>query len=119
MESRTPLGELDGGRPDRRIEVVLRRPRHGRAVVELRDQHHAEGVGWYDQRVMTLDLDQLEGLGALLGRRAELLDEVRAEEASVPAILPFVPGPGGCGIAERGWGRARAASPMRRAANGE
>jgi hypothetical protein len=55
----------------------------------LCQQHHAEGIGWFDQRTFRMDPRQWQQLQHALGTKGRLLDAA-AEE--MPATLAF-PGP--------------------------
>lgn len=63
--------------------------RDGRLAIELRQQHFADGIGWFDQRSMQVDPAQLRQIQAVLGSGnlpvPDGLEEPRA-------IIPF-PGP--------------------------
>src|SRR5215211_7064521 len=89
MAARTVLATLAGSAPYQRLLVALEQRGDGRLAIELREQHYAEGIGWFDQRTMSLDPRQFRQLQAALGLKAEVLDEAEAE---VPATIPF-PGP--------------------------
>ena len=89
MVARTVLATLPGSAPYQRLQVALEQCSDGRLAIDLRQQHYAEGIGWFDQRTMSLDPVQFRQLQAVLGLKAALLDEVAAE---VPATIPF-PGP--------------------------
>lgn len=89
MAARTILATLGGSAPHERLQVALVQRGDGRLAIDLRQQHHAEGIGWYDQRGLELDPRQLRQLLGVLGDRSASL-EAPAEDA--PAILPF-PGP--------------------------
>jgi len=89
MAARTILATLGGSAPHERLQVALVRRGDGRLAFDLRQQHHADGIGWYDQRGLELDPRQLRQLLNLLGERAACA-ECPADAA--PAILPF-PGP--------------------------
>jgi hypothetical protein len=89
MVGRTVLGTLAGSAPHQRVQVALVQGDEGRLSLELREQHHAEGIGWFDQRALELDPRQLRQLQALLGPRAALLE---GAEEEAPATIPF-PGP--------------------------
>lgn len=90
MGSRTILGTLSGPAPRERLQVELVQRRDGRLVIDLRQQHYAEGIGWYDQRGIELDPRQLRQLQAMLGAQAP---RIEAELDASPVLLPF-PGPG-------------------------
>ncbi len=90
MVVQTILATLPGSGPHQRLQVALVQRRDGRLVIDLRDQHHAEGIGWFDQRTLTLEPRQWKQLQAVLGSSAPAL----AVEADIPpATIPF-PGPG-------------------------
>lgn len=89
MPGRTVLTTLSGSAPHERLQVALKQQRGGRVVLELSQQHYAEGIGWYDQRGLELDPRQLRQLQSILGGSPafNVMNDERA-----PAILPF-PGP--------------------------
>src|SRR4051794_39951053 len=89
MVARTVLAHLDGGSPHDRLQVSLVPRGDGRLAIDLCEQHYAEGIGWFDQRSLTLDPKQLSQLQAVLGLQAGAIEAVEAEP---PATLPF-PGP--------------------------
>jgi hypothetical protein len=91
MVGRTVLVTLEGSAPHQRLQVALGQQADGRLTIDLREQHYAEGIGWFDQRTMELDPRQFRQLQAVLGSKtaepalAEARDEPRA-------TIPF-PGP--------------------------
>jgi hypothetical protein len=91
MVGRTVLATLEGSAPHQRMQVALGQRADGGLTIDLREQHYAEGIGWFDQRTMELDPRQFRQLQAVLGTErvvpmlAEALDEPRA-------TIPF-PGP--------------------------
>ncbi len=87
----TPLATLPGSQPEERLQVALTRGRDGRVVIDLREQHHADGLGWFDQRRLSLDPRQFRQLQALLGLKDLALDE-ESPLAEAPRTIPF-PGP--------------------------
>lgn len=89
MAMRTHLAVLDGAAPGQRLDVSLVSRRDGRLAVELRQQHYAEGIGWFDQRSLELDPRQLRQLQAVLGQASPRL-AAQAEESR--DVIPF-PGP--------------------------
>jgi hypothetical protein len=89
MAARTILATLPGSAPYQRLQVGLEQRGDGGLAIDLREQHFAEGIGWFDQRTMSLDPRQFQQLQAVLGLKAALLEDA-AEE--VPATIPF-PGP--------------------------
>lgn len=91
MTPRTILAILDGSSSNERLQVALVQRGDGRLSFDLRQQHYADGIGWYDQRGMELDPRQFRQLQAILGAKvANLAPEGQAEH--VPTVLPF-PGP--------------------------
>jgi len=89
MIARTALATLPGGAPQQRLQVELVQGRDGRLTIDLREQHFAEGIGWFDQRSISLEPRQVRQLQAVLGlKAAEVLDE----PTEAPATIPF-PGP--------------------------
>lgn len=91
MTGRTILATLDGKGPFERLEIALVQDRAGRLCVDLREQHYAEKIGWFDQRRIELDPRQLQQLQAVLDLKASSLGDVPAE-AEAAATIPF-PGP--------------------------
>ncbi len=89
MAARTILATLAGSAPNERLQVALLQSDDGGLLIDLREQHFAEGIGWFDQRTMELEPRQFRQLQAILGLKSALLDDALAE---VPATLPF-PGP--------------------------
>ncbi|MHC5541345.1 hypothetical protein ACYOEI_24250 [Singulisphaera rosea] len=88
MAIRTHLATLPGSGPHQRLLVALGQSRDGRLTIDLCDQHYAEGIGWFDQRTMSLEPSQFKQLQGVLGLKSSLLTEY--EEP--PMTLPF-PGP--------------------------
>lgn len=92
----TVLTTLASSDSDRRTVVVLARQRTGRLVLELREQHHAAGIGWFDQKAMRLESAQIEAFAALLGGPEtpsswrEAMSQAEAEVArEEPVTLSF------------------------------
>jgi hypothetical protein len=86
MTARTVLATLPGGGPDQRLQVSLAQRGDGRLSIVLCEQHYAEGIGWFDQRTMGLEPRQLRQLQAVLGMKADVIEEAEAE---APVILAF------------------------------
>lgn len=86
MAARTVLATLPGSAPCRRLEVALVQARDGRATIELCEQNHAPGLGWFGQRSLTLDPQQWRQLQAVLGGKAPV---DFAPEAPRGDVLPF------------------------------
>ncbi len=91
MAHRTVLATIAGSEPHQRLQVALTQGGDGRLAIDLRDQHYAEGIGWFDQRTLALSPQQFRQLQAVLGLQAATIAEAEQE---APAILPF-PGPRG------------------------
>jgi hypothetical protein len=89
MAHRTVLATIAGSEPHQRLQVALTQGGDGRLAIDLRDQHYAEGIGWFDQRTLALDPRQFRQLKAVLGMNASAL---AAFEDETPATIPF-PGP--------------------------
>ena len=89
MGGRTVLARLGGKGPSQRLEVGLSQGEDGRLLIDLREQHHAEGIGWFDQRRLELDPRQFQQLQAVLALKSEALEASILEE---PMTVPF-PGP--------------------------
>lgn len=89
MPGRTVLATLGGRGPSQRVQVSLSQADDGRLLIDLREQHHAEGIGWFDQRRLELDPRQFQQLQAVLALKSDSLGSAIEEE---PATVPF-PGP--------------------------
>lgn len=93
MTAGSTLAILPGSRPERRVAVMLGQEPGGELTFELREQHYAEGIGWFDQRTMVLEPAQVRGLRQALGFGTPAAGLVEQAAREVPATLPF-PGPG-------------------------
>jgi hypothetical protein len=96
MGGRTPLGVIDGGTPHERVLVSAVQSADGELVVELLQQHYGPGIGWFNQRGLTLDSRQWRQLQAVLGHQAiagELSDAAEAPRSVVPFPGPNDPMP--------------------------
>lgn len=91
MVPRTVLATLAGSAPQQRLQVSLATRPGGRVMIDLCEQHFAEGIGWFDQRSLRLDPRQFRQLQAVLGMRAADLDAA-VEAVEAPATIPL-PGP--------------------------
>jgi hypothetical protein len=89
MQGRTVLAMLPGSGPLQRLQVSLAQRCDGRLTIDLREQHYAEGIGWFDQRALELDPRQVRELQAVLGAQSSRL---AASERESPMTIPF-PGP--------------------------
>jgi hypothetical protein len=87
---RTVLATIAGSGPCERLEVALVRKGDGRVAIDLREQHHAEGIGWFDQRGMTLDPRQFRQLQSVL--KLDLMPLMGEVDEDGPNVIPF-PGP--------------------------
>lgn len=88
MNARTVLAMLPGARPHERLQVALVQSAGPGLMIELHEQHYAEGIGWFDQRTLSLDPSQFKMLQAVLGMKSSAW----SEPAEPPATIPF-PGP--------------------------
>lgn len=85
MTNETVVQQLPGAVPNERLLVCLRQSGEHWSIA-LRQQHWAEGIGWYDQKVLRLDPRQWSALtGVLSGRPAETFDS----PAAFPSTIPF------------------------------
>jgi len=57
-------------------------------MIELREQHYAEGIGWFDQRTLTLNSRQFKQLRMIFGSKDAAWDT----DNELTMTLPF-PGP--------------------------
>jgi hypothetical protein len=88
MSGSVPLATIAGTRPNQRLLVAIAQGDDGRTTIELREQHYGEGVGWFDQRTVTLDPREWQQLQTILGAAPESAS-IAAEAARVPAVIPF------------------------------
>jgi hypothetical protein len=89
MVGRTLLAILGGREPSQRLQVSLSQADDGRLLIDLREQHHADGIGWFDQRRLELDPRQFQQLQAVLALKSASIELTNVE---APATVPF-PGP--------------------------
>jgi hypothetical protein len=92
MTGRTVLANLDGRGPWQRLQVSVSQGDDGHLLIDLREQHYAEGIGWFDQRRLELDPRQLQELQGVLGLKTEL-PRFTTEQSSVipfPGLAPAV-----------------------------
>jgi hypothetical protein len=87
MDAQILLADLPGTSPGERLRVAIGQARDGRLTIDLREQHFAEGIGWFDQRTLSLDPLQFKRLQAVLGMK-ETAGEALGE-AEAPATIPF------------------------------
>lgn len=81
------LAELPGAHDHERLVVLLQRDEAGHSHVSLRQQTWAEGIGWFDQKSIDLDPEQLNQLRSVLGWSPRATR--RVVEGDQPATLPF------------------------------
>ena len=92
MADSTHLATLPGPAAHRRLQVGLTRGVGGRLAIDLREQHYAEGIGWFDQCGMTLDPRQFRQLQAVLGLRGTAaIEPVEVPPATLPFPCPSDP----------------------------
>ncbi len=91
MASQTILATLPGAGPHQRLQVILSQQADDALLIELCEQHHGEGIGWFDQRRLRLDPRQWRQLQAVLGR-GEAAEQIETAADAPRATLPF-PGP--------------------------
>ena len=103
MSKRTILATLGGRGPSQRLQVGLSQADDGRLLIDLREQHHAEGIGWFDQRRLELDPRQFQQLQAVLDLKPDALGLTTLD---APATVPF-PGPAPDGERRRAAGGKR------------
>ena len=73
MTGRTVLATLGGRGPSQRLQVSLVHAEEGGLLIDLREQHYAEGIGWFDQRRLEIDPRQYQQLQAVLGLKSDWL----------------------------------------------
>lgn len=88
MSGRVILATVAGSRANERLVVAIVQGEQGRTTIELCEQHHGEGIGWFDQRSVTLDPRAWQQLQAVLGATPEAA-MIEAEARRVPEIIPF------------------------------
>ena len=88
MTGRTVLATLNGREPFQRLQVSLAQGDEGRLLIDLREQHYAEGIGWFDQRRLESTRASFSRLQAVLGLKSDLPGPAIEE----PSTIPF-PGP--------------------------
>ena len=96
MEPQIILADLPGASSSQRLRVAVARSECGQLKIDLRDQHYAEGIGWFDQRALSLTSAQFKELQAVLGVKVcarGRCAEIQAQDDERPATLRF-PGTG-------------------------
>ncbi|MBI1322297.1 hypothetical protein GC170_03790 [bacterium] len=66
MNRSTTLGFIDGPSADQRLELTLVQRQAGNVELVMSEQHFAEGIGWFTQRSLNLDPDQVSQLKRML-----------------------------------------------------
>lgn len=87
MNTECLLATLPGSSDCERLTVVLVHAPGGTSKMSIRQQTWAEGIGWYDQKSIELDPDQLCQLRAVLGWGTH--HRLKQEHAQDPAVLAF------------------------------
>jgi len=89
MKTEILLATLPAASDSDRLQVVLVRSAATTCVC-LRQQTWAENIGWYDQKSIELDPEQVGQLRAVLGVTGQsVIPRRRAESAERPATLSF------------------------------
>ena len=86
MERQTVLAEIPGKTRNEQILVCLAGPAGETWKIELHQQRWAEGIGWYDQKVISLEPSQWRSLQQLLASPPPV---VPADAVEPPATVPF------------------------------
>ena len=84
MVAMTLLATLPSSGTSQRLQVYLVQGEDGGSKIELREQHHAEGIGWFDQRSLAMEPAQLKRLQAVLGMKAASWDDRSAPGDTIP-----------------------------------
>jgi hypothetical protein len=84
MNARTVLAVLPGSRPNQRLQVALAQPEGSGLTIELYEQHYADGIGWFDQRRLSLEPTQFKQLQAVLGMKSAAWTEPSEPRATIP-----------------------------------
>ena len=66
MNRSTTLGFIDGSADDQRLELTLVQHQAGQVELVMSEQHFAEGIGWFTQRSLNLDPNQVSQLKRML-----------------------------------------------------
>ena len=86
MKRQTVLAEVPGKTRNEQLLVCLAGPAGETWKIELHQQRWAEGIGWYDQKVISLEPSQWRSLQQLLASPVRV---VVADAAEPPATVPF------------------------------
>jgi hypothetical protein len=87
MEREESRMTINGADPTSCLEVVVRADSQGKRKIELRRLLWGEGVGWYCQQTLRLNLNEAEDLfWALRGSRNRWRDRPASEQGKV---IPF------------------------------
>ncbi|MGE3808461.1 MAG: hypothetical protein AB7K24_27675 [Gemmataceae bacterium] len=82
------LAELPGAHEDERLLVSLLHDDQGGSRISLRQQSWADGIGWFDQKSLDLDPEQLRQLRAVLGWKQSQAEKP-TDDSDRPATLRF------------------------------
>lgn len=85
------LGLINGRGEHEKVEVVLSQADDGTREVKLILQSWGEGIGWYPQKTIALDLSQIGPLQRALGMAKGFVREGQPQEAYGGAILILPP----------------------------
>ncbi|MGH8056841.1 MAG: hypothetical protein ACREOH_06330 [Candidatus Entotheonellia bacterium] len=85
------LGLVNGRGEHEKVEVVLSQAEDGTCEVKLILQSWGEGIGWYPQKTIALDLSQIGPLQRALGMAKGFVREGQPQEAYGGAILILPP----------------------------
>jgi hypothetical protein len=88
MAGRVILATVAGSRANQRLVVSIVQSESGQTTIEIQEQHHGEGVGWFDQRTLALDPRQWQQLQSILGAAPEAAS-IAAEAGRAPDVVPF------------------------------
>ncbi len=66
MNRSTTLGWIDGSSADERLELNLVQDGYGTVEFVMSEQHFADGIGWFTQRSLSLDPQQVAQLKRFL-----------------------------------------------------
>lgn len=87
MQRSTTIGFIDGSQDEQRLELSLNQMSDGKLQLGLSEQHYAEGIGWFTQRSLTLDSNQVAQLKRLLGVQNLTVQENTSKKAQTQATL--------------------------------
>ncbi|MBI4490481.1 MAG: hypothetical protein HY694_15465 [Deltaproteobacteria bacterium] len=85
MRRKIVLGELEGENTGERVELILHRSGEGSTRLEIRSLCWGQGIGWYVQKTIILDLIQVKMLARVL-RQPSVMGPRNREKSKV---IPF------------------------------